>query len=279
MVTPLLRIVGVRAPPRSSSPRHDDEDSDMWMELAIAPLCRSVALPTLLSIGVAAGQQHAQQHRHDHATGDANTAANRATHAPQPELAPLFAWRHVMLGNAAFVAARKHGEPAPRPAPRPAGAGRYVCAVVACADIDFAIAERLGLAQRDLLEIRVPGPFITPEVVALLDRAVQRDRVALVLLLTHDRCDTLALPHSQQRTDALTRRVATARQLAKRHGRPLAPTLLRRQRELLLVASSVMRAKRNGDKLRVMLGELQRDSGKLVWHHQRADELPIAPVK
>ena len=66
--------------------------------------------------------------------------------------------------------ATKHAAPFTR---RPAGAKRYVCAVITCADVDCDIPALLGLAQKDVLELRLAGPFVNVAAVALLDRTIR----------------------------------------------------------------------------------------------------------
>ena len=207
-----------------------------------------------------------------------NTAATRATHAPQPKLPPLVAWLHVQLGNRAFVHSREACEPPPPLEPRPAGAGRYVCAVLICADADFAVAERLGLLREDVLELRVPGPFVSPETTALLARVVRDERLSLILVLGHDDCRSLAADAADA-DDALGRRVRALQRDAARHGESLERLLLLRQSEQLLAASAFLRDQVDADELRVLPGLCRTESGAIVWQHRRAQGLPLAPVK
>lgn len=208
----------------------------------------------------------------------ATPSTARPTHAPQPFLSPLGAWQHVAFANRTAVAARAAGRPLPEPGPRPAGAGRWVCAVVACADVDAALAPLLGLARRDVLELRVPGPFGTPETVALLERAVAQHRLSLVILLAHDDCLSLATG-ADAPDDALAGRARALAQDAARAGRSVAEELVRTQREQLLAASDALHGAVAADRLRVMPGVLDERTGAIRWRHQRADELPLAPVR
>lgn len=219
-----------------------------------------------------------------HATGekpaDRNGAAARPTHAPQPTLPPLAAWQHVQTGNETFVRHRRDELPAPRLQARPSGAGRYVCAVVLCADFDGPIAPLLGLTAEDVLVIRVPGTFLTAETTALLERAVTRERVPLVLLLAHRRCESLRPPRDDEREpDAIDRRREAATRDAARLGVPLRDALLRGQRELLLATSTTVREAADEDRLRIVPGIVDDRTAAIDWRHRRSDELPIAPVK
>lgn len=197
------------------------------------------------------------------------------THAPQPTLPPLVAWQHLQAGNAAAVAALAAGKPMPAPPERPSGAGRYVCAVLACADADLDLPPLLGLRRRDVLWLAVPGPFATPETVALLERIVVAERVPLVLVLGHASCRALA----GGRNDALATRTAAVAAEAARRGQPAVRTLVELQRDLLLAAADELRARTQRDELRVLPAEIDERTGALAWHHRAIDALPLAPVK
>lgn len=203
-------------------------------------------------------------------------AATAATHAPLPTLHPLLAWQHVKAGNAAAMAALAARQPLPAPGERPAGAGRYVCAVLLCADVDVDIAPLLGLPRRDVLLLSTPGPFATPETTALLERAVADERLSLVLVLTHTDCQTLA---ARAKPDALTRRRNAVQAEATRRQQPLPKTLAQLQRDQLLAASDLLREKSEHDELRILPATLDGKSGALAWHHAHADAMPLAPVK
>lgn len=201
------------------------------------------------------------------------------THAPQPVLPPLVAWLHVKQGNQTAQQAIGKGRPLPAPAERPAGGGRYVCAVLICADADVDIAPLLGLRRSDVLVIAVPGPFTDPVVQALLERTFAAERFPLLLVLGHDRCRTLAPRQGAAPRDAIDRRVEHAAAEAQRRQLSLAKALLLQQREQLLAASDRLRAAVAKDDLRVLPAELDSKSGALRWHHQPIDVLPFALVK
>src|SRR5688572_17892557 len=151
-------------------------------------------------------------------------------HAPLPSLHPLVALQHVKAGNAAAAAAVAAHQPLPAPTPRPAGAGRHVCAVIACADAPADLAPLLGFAREDVLCVRMPGPFVSPETTALLERAVASERLSLVVVLAHGDCPLLR-PYVH--ADALTRRTDAVHAEAARRRLPAATTLAQLQRDHL----------------------------------------------
>lgn len=225
--------------------------------------------------------------------GDRNGAAKAATHAPKVRLEPLVAWEFVRRSNAAHVAerlARRNGVSEQRaadakpPKPperealpdRPAGAGRYVCAVLACADLDAALAPAMGLRREDVLVLRAPGPFVSPDDVAMLERAVTKHHVPLILFVGHKRCDTIRVAPAEP--DALTRRVRALRQRSRR-GQPLHLALLEQQRALLLASSSVLRDASKREALRILPTLFESASGALTSTAARAWTMPIRPVK
>jgi hypothetical protein len=202
------------------------------------------------------------------------------THAPQPELPPALALGHVRTGNQAAVAARKAGAAAPALAPRPSGAGRYVCAVVVCADAEFDVPALLGLRRTDVLLIATPGPFVQPETVALVERCVTEERLSLVLLLTHTHCTTLATkPGVSPRQDALVQRLAAVQKAPFAKDLPLGKALVLAQRQMLLSSSDLLERRAALDQLRVIPGEIDTASHEIVWHGPRVDAMPMPPVK
>jgi carbonic anhydrase len=240
--------------------------------------CRALGL--LAGIVLAAGGA-AQQHGDGNGKPVAAPAPPQqppapATHAPLPELPPLAALAHCQTGNAAHVRARASGKPAPAPADRPAGAGKYVCAVLVCADAGVDVPALLGLAPADLLMLAAPGPFASPETVALLERTVADHRLSLVVVLGHADCASLA---RRPGGDALQRRRDAAHAEAQRRGEALPPTVARMQRDLLLASSDALQAKSTAGALRVLPATVEPATGAITWLHARAETLPIAPVK
>jgi carbonic anhydrase len=201
--------------------------------------------------------------------------ATAPTHAPLPTLHPLRAWRHVQAGNAAAVEALARRRPLPAPAERPAGAGRYVCAVLVCADADVDVAPLLGLHRADVLVIATPGPFASAETVALLERTVTAERLSLLLVLGHADCRAQA----GGERDALARRLDAVRAEAARRGGDVPKTLVQLQREHVLAASDLLRERAGDDAFRVLPAVLDPKSGVLTWHHVPTDVMPLAPVK
>ena len=251
------------------------------------------------------------QPEHAPPTVDRNLGATAATHNAKPELPPLVAWNWVRRGNAKFVQQRlaaaalaasqmpelhdsqphgsgqhgtgQHGSHAASPhatatATRPSGAGKYVCAVITCADADHNIAELMGLAQQDVLVLRLAGTFVNPEAVALLDRIIEQHQLSLIILLSHEQCESLRSSQTNA-NDALDRRLTQLRPLAKRQQQSLSEAVVRQQRELLLASSASMQKLVQQDRLRVLPAVLNDKSGAVQWHHRRAQELPLSPVK
>lgn len=201
------------------------------------------------------------------------------THAPNPSLPPLLALHHVQTGNAAAAKAIAAGADPGKPATRPAGAGRYVCAVLLCCDLDVDIHKLLGLRREDVFVVSAPGPFATPETMAALERTLLGEPVPMLLVLGHADCRLLQNAPPNPVPNGLTRRADAAREQAARMQQPLPKTIVQMQRELLLASSEPLRQAVVADTLRVFPGELDARTGAVTWHHQRADAMPIAPVK
>lgn len=201
------------------------------------------------------------------------------THAPQPDLPPQVAFAHVRAGHAAWLAARGAGSPVPAPAERPAGAGRYVCAAIVCSDADLDLPTMLGLRRADVLLLSVPGPFVTPEVTAAIERQLLQERLSLVLVLTHTRCTTLQPPTGAQPKDVLFARADQATKAAERRGLPLTKSLALAQRELLLASAEELAKRVTESRLRVVAAEIDTPTGAITWHQKAIDTLPLAPVK
>ena len=242
----------------------------------------------LLALALASTDRAAAQEGGE-AAADRNGAANAATHKSTVRLKPLEAWAFVQRNNAAYVAAREAeskpgrreqtaGDPATkkRSAERPAGAGRYVCAVLACADLDASLPEALGLKRKDVLVLRAPGPFVSPEDVAMLERTVRAHRIPLILMVGHRQCDTIRA--TAPRPDALTRRVMALRQRSRR-GQHLHLALLEQQRALLLASSELLQKAQELDEVRVLPALFDPRRGALTSTAPRALTMPIRPVK
>ncbi len=206
-------------------------------------------------------------------------ASTPATHVAHPTLPPLLAWQHVKDANAAVAKARTAGTPAPPLPARPAGAGRYVCAVLVCADADVDVPALLGLRRADVLLVSTPGPFANPESLALIERVAAAEHVPLLLVLGHADCRTIAARAADTPPDTLSRRTDAARAEAERRQQPLPKTLVQLQREHLLAASDLLRERVLRDELRILPGTIDGKSHAISWHHARVDAMPLAPVK
>jgi carbonic anhydrase len=247
------------------------------------PLRQSVA--TLLLGGLATTLAPAQDADHHEppakpAAETKNGAPARPTHAPQLELPPLVAWHHVRAGNEALVAAQRQRGAQPEPQARPAGAGRYVCAAIVCADADVDVPWLLGLRRRDVLLLTAPGPFVQPEAIARLEQAVADERLSLVLVIGHDHCRTLKVRSGvTSAQDALAQRVDVARREAERTRASLVQALVRQQCQQIVAASDLLRDHVTTDTLRVLPAELDTETGALTWLHARIDEYALRPIR
>ncbi len=201
------------------------------------------------------------------------------THAPHIHLPPQLAFAFVRAGHDAWQEATRKRLPPPTPAERPSGAGRYVCAVVVCADLDREVAPLLGLRREDVLVLSTPGPFVTPEIAASLERQVKEQRLPLILVLSHDRCPTLAKPAQGGPRDVLSARRDLAAKDAERRQLPVEKALALAQRELLLASSERLAAHVDDNTLRVMSAQVETETGAITWFSRPIDELPMPPVK
>jgi len=226
----------------------------------------------------------AQHPRHDGKTpgpaaDPARTQLPPPQHAPQPILPPATALAWL---RAAHARPRPTGTHAPGADPvpaRPPAAGRYVTAVLVCADADVDVPRLLGLPARDVLLFSTPGGFADAEIAAALERAATVERLSLCLLLTHRDCASLAAKANTPATQALARRAAATHEFAASRRLPLEQAQALRQRELLLSLSEPLRALANEDRLRLVPASVDARTQDITWHTTRAEELPLAPVK
>jgi carbonic anhydrase len=201
-------------------------------------------------------------------------------HAPQPVLPPAMALEHLRQGNARLRAALADGKQAPALLPRPGGAGRYVAAVLVCADAGVDAAALFGLLPKDVLLVSVPGAFASADITALLERAAQRERLSLCVVLTHADCASLAADQGPSTAGQLfarrsnpARDLASARRLPLEHGQALL------QKEQILALSESLRQLEREDRFRLVPASVDPSTLAITWHTTRAEELPIAPVK
>jgi hypothetical protein len=275
------RVLDPRHP---SSPARPNAD--------VAPVARTFTSPArtcsalLLVLGAALGQSAPATGEVGKANAPTTHTAEQKrgtpplpTHAPQPEVPPHELLAHVRAGHERWLEAHRAGKPAPAPAERPAGAGRHVCAVVVCADCDLDVPALLGLQRADVLLFAVPGPFVTPEIAAALERQVVHERLGLVLLFTHSNCPTLTPPKGAPTGDVLAAKATAAGLEAQRRRQPLGKTLVQIQRELLLASAEQLAQQAAADKVRLVPAEIDGKSGAITWHQRPIDALPMPPVK
>lgn len=202
-------------------------------------------------------------------------------HRPHPTLPPAAALAHVQAGNADVCRSRAAGA-ATAERPRPSGAGRYVVAVIACADAPVEAAAVFGLRCHDVLQFRTAGAHVDATTVALLEQAVAEERLSLIVVLTHDDCRSLQASAGAAATPAqaaLQERAAEARAEASRRRVPLARSQALRQCEAVLATSATLRAATATDRLLVVPAQVDAATFAVTWQPRNADLLPVAPVK
>jgi carbonic anhydrase len=206
--------------------------------------------------------------------------AQPPVHAPQPVLPPAVALEHLRQGNARLRAAVADGRPAPALLPRPGGAGRYVAAVLVCADAGVDAAALFGLLPKDVLLVSVPGAFASADVTALLERAAQRERLSLCIVLTHAGCPSLAADQGPSTAAQLfARRSNPARDLAAARRLPLEHSQALLQKEQILALSESLRQLEREDRFRIVPAAVDPSTLAITFFTTRAEEMPIAPVK
>ena len=180
----------------------------------------------------------------------------------------------------AKVAARAARKPLPKPEPRPSGAGRYLCAVFACPDADIDVPALLGLRRADVLVLSTPGPFVSHESVARLEHYVSKQRLPLIVVLTHDNCATTATGSGKTPLQkALAERLALARRRAEQRGHSLPRTLARTQCEMLFAASPTLQRAIQDNRLRTLPASVDPKTLAVTWHTKSTEEMPIPVVK
>ncbi|MBK8101468.1 MAG: hypothetical protein IPK26_30675 [Planctomycetes bacterium] len=201
------------------------------------------------------------------------------THAPHPDLPPADALAWSRLANDKAVQAQAAGRTAAA-APRPGGAGRYVVAVLACAELAADLPARMGLAPADILLLSAPGAFVSAEAIAELERAQREDRLSLCVVLTHDGCRNLAAGKATTPAQqAVERRGQPARELAARRNLSVDKAQALLQQQAILSASTQLSSAVTADTFRIVPARLDARSGAITWHTTRAEELPIPVVR
>lgn len=252
--------------------------------------------------GHATGQEHAKEATHGdgHAPGTATpggkTSGERPVHHAQPDLPAEAALQFLREANARVAAARAHGERA-ADEPRPAGAGRYVVAVIGCADAGVDAAALFGLRPEDVLWIANAGAVASSDAADLVAWAAREHRVRLCVVLGHTQCASLAPNaegNSASRVPGADRRAAAARALAARRRLSLAEAQALVQAEQLRAAlrsatatesepakgtATTAEPAARQPEVRVVAASLDATTRAVTFLVPRADELPIAPVR
>ena len=269
---------------------------------------RSIRLCCLALLGCAASAQDGP-HGHGHAAPKAAHGEGRAVatngnaeqqestgkgepaapiHRPQLRLSGDDALAFVQAQHAATLRAEHAADDANARPQRPAGAGRYVCAVVACADSGIDVCATLGLAPKDVLLIQNAGATTDADTAELVTRASLAHGLSLVVVLAHDRCDSLGDGARKTAEPRVEQRAAPARAMAARLRVSLAHSHALRQQERLAAAlqdRAVAHADcKAGDdspmpSVRVVAATVDAATGRIAWRTQRAESMPIAPVR
>ncbi len=210
---------------------------------------------------------------------DAGKTPPPVQHTPRIHLPPRAALAHLRACIEAAAAARAEGLPQPRPA-RPSGAGRWLVAVIACADAGVDVPALLGLPPEDVLLLASAGPLPQAGDVALLEHAVQHEKLPLCIVLTHADCAALRTePQPTPARQVLERRLAAARTLAAERSLPLHQAQALVQRQALTSASDVLRLATEQNRLLVVPASVEARTRSLHWHTTAAEELPMPVVR
>ncbi|MHC5063869.1 MAG: hypothetical protein ACYTG5_07830 [Planctomycetota bacterium] len=152
---------------------------------------------------------------------------------------------------------------------KPEGAGRYLAAVVVCADADLDPAKIFGQRRKDLLILSSPGPRMEARDLALIERAVRKHRLSLCLVLTHEGCETLDQEPEDADEELWQRYLQATAELAAKHQVPMADAHAVSQSKLILAGSDLLnRAQQQG---RFQVASVMLRSGpaegefKLAW--------------
>ena len=200
-------------------------------------------------------------------------------HQPLPELPPRAALSHLRAGNLLFRQALARHEGPQRPPARPAGAGRFVAAVVVCADAGVDAPYLFSLEPRDTLLLSTAAAQLGVGEVAQLERAVQQERLSLVVVLAHTDCDSLQPgPATTPAQRAAAQATAAARALAEQRQLPLAHAAALQSVETLLGSSELLTAQVEAGKLLVAPAAVDPKSGAITWLLTRAQEMPLPPT-
>jgi hypothetical protein len=216
------------------------------------------------------------------------------THAARFELEPAALLRFVEDSYARAPRARDKSEPVPAPLPRPSGAGRYVCAVISCADAGIEPARVLGLDPSFVLVIQNAGAMADRDAADLLAWAQKEHDLSLCFVLSHERCASLGATSgtrdaaAQQTTRRAEERSRAAREVAAARRIRMSAAHAMVQREQLLAAladapsahaSCEDGAKSPMPSMRVVPALVNASTLRNEWLSQRIDSLPIAPVR
>lgn len=235
--------------------------------------------------GADGGQGHREPSTGTGSSTEHGKTPERAVHRAAPELTAAAALQALRDGNARVAAARARGEDAKEPGDRPGGAGRYVVAVIGCADCPVDPATLFGLRREDVLWISNAGATATSDAAALVAWAAREHRLRLCVVLPHTDCPSLA-PASERtsRVEGAELRAAAATALAARRHLAIAHAQALLQAEQLRAAlrsapQPASDAKPANETVRVVAASVDASTRAVTFHVPRADELPIAPIR
>ncbi|MEQ1631656.1 MAG: carbonic anhydrase [Planctomycetota bacterium] len=213
--------------------------------------------------------------------------AHPVLHRAEPEWPAAAALEHVREGNARSVEAKKASAAPPEPMPRPGGAGRFLVAVISCADAAVDVAALLSLKPEDVLLIQNAGAVADADAAELVLWAAREHRVSLCVVLTHSGCPSLNDAPSDRRAEPASPRAAErgakSRELARRRNLALSHAHALLQKEQLDAAVGT-RSPNDADKparppVRIVPATVDVRTGEITWHLSRAEQMPIAPVR
>ena len=111
-------------------------------------------------------------------------------HRPRLGLLSVDALRELQLGAARAqngIAEQEH-ESSRR---KPPGMGRYLAALIVCADANLDLLKLFDQDVEDLLILSSPGPLLHAAEVSMIEHAVSEHHLSLCVVITHQHCETL----------------------------------------------------------------------------------------
>ncbi len=195
-------------------------------------------------------------------------------HRPRLGLFPIDALQVMKFGAAKAEAQSRRRQAlteqaAEQSSRKPEGAGRYLAAVVVCADADLDPAKIFGQKRTDLLILASPGPRIEARDLSLIERALRKHRLSLCLVLTHEGCETLSQRPEGEDEELWSRYLQATADLAAEHKVPMADAHGVSQSKLILAGSDLLNRARGEGRFQVasvmLRGNPSEGEFKLAW--------------